>query len=142
MNEHFIKNIKIEKFKCFENFKAKGFSRVNLITGKNNVGKTAFMEACFLLSNSFNIFKSHGYNSRKGALGIDRDWFHFEIVKLMLEVQQNISGQTSRIIAQYWSHLSTYRDSLSHDSIIGDTFMNQRSKISFTSFFGNIVFPK
>ncbi|OIR25478.1 AAA family ATPase [Bathymodiolus thermophilus thioautotrophic gill symbiont] len=95
MNEHFIKNIKIEKFKCFENFKAKGFSRVNLITGKNNVGKTAFMEACFLLSNSFNIFKSHnGYNSRKGALGIDRDWFHFELVKLMLEVQQNRGGYT------------------------------------------------
>ena len=48
MNEHFIKNIEIKNFKCFENFKAEGFGRVNLIGGKNNVGKTAFMEACFL----------------------------------------------------------------------------------------------
>jgi len=48
MNEHFIKNIEIKNFKCFEDFKAEGFGRVNLIGGKNNVGKTAFMEACFL----------------------------------------------------------------------------------------------
>jgi AAA15 family ATPase/GTPase len=30
------------------NFEADGFARVNLITGKNNVGKTAFMEACYI----------------------------------------------------------------------------------------------
>jgi AAA15 family ATPase/GTPase len=48
MNKHFIKNIEIKNFKCFENFKAEGFGRVNLIGGKNNVGKTAFMEACYL----------------------------------------------------------------------------------------------
>jgi len=48
MSEHFIKNIEIRNFKCFEDFKAEGFGRVNLIGGKNNVGKTAFMEACYL----------------------------------------------------------------------------------------------
>jgi len=48
MQEHFIKNIEIKNFKCFENFKAEGFGRVNLIGGKNNVGKTAFMEAAYV----------------------------------------------------------------------------------------------
>ncbi len=48
MDEHFITEIEIENFKCFENFKASGFKRVNLIGGKNNVGKTAFMEACYI----------------------------------------------------------------------------------------------
>jgi len=48
MNDHFIKNIEIKNFKCFENFKAEGFGRVNLIGGKNNVGKTAFMEAIYV----------------------------------------------------------------------------------------------
>jgi len=48
MNDHFIKNIEIKNFKCFEDFKAEGFGRVNLIGGKNNVGKTAFMEACWI----------------------------------------------------------------------------------------------
>jgi AAA15 family ATPase/GTPase len=53
--EHFIKNIEIKNFKCFENFKAEGFGRVNLIGGKNNVGKTAFMEAVCINVYSTNI---------------------------------------------------------------------------------------
>jgi AAA15 family ATPase/GTPase len=48
MSEHFIREIEIKKFKCFEDFRAEGFGRVNLIGGKNNVGKTAFMEAIYL----------------------------------------------------------------------------------------------
>jgi len=55
MSEHFIKNIEIKKFKCFEDFKAEGFGRVNLIGGKNNVGKTAFMEAVYISSSKNNI---------------------------------------------------------------------------------------
>ncbi len=64
MNEHFIKNIEIKNFKCFKDFKAKGFKRVNLIGGKNNVGKTAFMEACYVNSNSigFQDFLTTLYN--------------------------------------------------------------------------------
>ena len=45
MSEHFIKEIEIKNYKLFKDFKAEGFGRVNLIGGKNNVGKTAFMEA-------------------------------------------------------------------------------------------------
>ncbi len=52
MSEHFIKNIEIKNFKCFEDFKAEGFGRVNLIGGKNNVGKTAFMESVYVNINS------------------------------------------------------------------------------------------
>jgi AAA15 family ATPase/GTPase len=48
MSEHFIKDIEIKNYKCFKDFKAKGFGRVNLIGGANNVGKTAFMEACYI----------------------------------------------------------------------------------------------
>jgi AAA15 family ATPase/GTPase len=55
MNDHFIKNIEIKNFKCFENFKAEGFGRVNLIGGKNNVGKTAFMEAVYISNSKKNL---------------------------------------------------------------------------------------
>ena len=48
MSKHYVKNIDIIKFKCFENFSSSGFSRVNLISGKNNIGKTAFMEAVYI----------------------------------------------------------------------------------------------
>jgi AAA15 family ATPase/GTPase len=65
MSEHFIKEIEIKNYKLFEDFKASGFGRVNLIGGKNNVGKTAFMEALFVASDKNNlkqIIKSR-YNS-------------------------------------------------------------------------------
>ena len=55
MNEHFINRIEIKNFKCFEDFKAEGFGRVNLIGGKNNIGKTALMEACYVNVHSQNI---------------------------------------------------------------------------------------
>ncbi|RKZ91123.1 MAG: hypothetical protein DRR19_08085 [Candidatus Parabeggiatoa sp. nov. 1] len=54
MNEDFITEIEIKNFKCFEDFKANGFKRVNLIVGKNNVGKTALMEACWIYERNKN----------------------------------------------------------------------------------------
>jgi AAA15 family ATPase/GTPase len=55
MSKHFIKDIEIKNFKCFEDFRAEGFGRVNLIGGKNNVGKTAFMESLYIFVNGFTI---------------------------------------------------------------------------------------
>jgi len=48
MSDHFLTDIEIKDFKCFKQFKIEGLQRVNLIAGKNNVGKTALMEACFV----------------------------------------------------------------------------------------------
>jgi len=45
-----IKKITIENFRCFDKLKVVGFERVNLISGKNNAGKTALLEAIFLNS--------------------------------------------------------------------------------------------
>lgn len=57
MSEHFIKYIDIESYKCFQNFSAQDFKRVNLIAGKNNIGKTAFLES--LLLNILGIKATH-----------------------------------------------------------------------------------
>lgn len=38
----------IKNFRCFEDFRIDSLDRVNLITGLNNVGKTALLEAIFL----------------------------------------------------------------------------------------------
>ena len=45
-----IKKITIENFRCFDKLRVLGFERVNLISGKNNAGKTALLEAIFLNS--------------------------------------------------------------------------------------------
>ncbi len=50
LQNKFINNIKIIGYKCFDNFEAGGFQKVNLIGGLNNVGKTAFIEACCLMA--------------------------------------------------------------------------------------------
>ena len=55
MSDHFLNWIEIKEFKCFKEFKASGFKRVNLIGGKNNIGKTAFMEACFINVHSVSV---------------------------------------------------------------------------------------
>lgn len=42
-----IQNISIENFRCFDKTEIKGFSRINVITGKNNSGKTCLLEALY-----------------------------------------------------------------------------------------------
>jgi len=55
MDGHFLTDIAIKQFKCFSDFQASGFKRVNLIGGKNNIGKTALLEACFINVHSESI---------------------------------------------------------------------------------------
>jgi len=43
-----IKDIEIIEYKCFKNLKLEGLSKINIITGGNNVGKTALLEALFI----------------------------------------------------------------------------------------------
>lgn len=89
MQNNFINKIEIQNFKCFQELEVDNLKRVNLIGGKNNIGKTAFLEACYLLSNSFNIFKSDlSYQVNTGSR-LDRHWFHFEIIKLLISIKQN-----------------------------------------------------
>ncbi|WP_017714004.1 AAA family ATPase [Prochlorothrix hollandica] len=45
-----LKKIHIQRFRCFENLQVHPFSRLNLIGGKNNAGKTALLEALFFLT--------------------------------------------------------------------------------------------
>lgn len=43
-----IKEVLIQNFKCFKKLTIPEFGRINLITGRNNVGKTSLLEALFL----------------------------------------------------------------------------------------------
>lgn len=78
-----MKEIKIQNFKCFTDFKASSFKRVNLITGTNNSGKTALLEAIYLLhatndKNSFidvfkNILKNRMTQYKDMIYGLSQD---------------------------------------------------------------------
>lgn len=91
MDNNFIKNIEIKKYKCFNNFKADGFKRINLIGGKNNIGKTAFLEACYIYNNSFDIIRTEkDYEIKKSSelLNSNREYLNFKILELMLFIEQ------------------------------------------------------
>ena len=89
MQRNFINKIDIQNFKCFKNLEVNDVKRINLVGGKNNIGKTAFLEACYLLSNSFNIFKSDSNYTTNTGSPLNRDRFHFEIIKLLISLKQN-----------------------------------------------------
>ncbi|MDR1971114.1 MAG: AAA family ATPase [Treponema sp.] len=48
------RSLKITNFRAINSLEADDFKRVNLITGKNNCGKTTFLEALFLISGMSN----------------------------------------------------------------------------------------
>lgn len=56
MSNH-IENLKISNFKCFKDLEVSNIGRVNLIGGKNNVGKTAFLEAVELFASSSKAYE-------------------------------------------------------------------------------------
>jgi len=81
MKEHFIKTASFKNFKCFEELEVENLKRVNLIAGKNNIGKTAFMEGVELIVSSkdtiglsFNIFEM--IKRRQSSIKDDR---YFEL---------------------------------------------------------------
>lgn len=66
MNKHYLTEITINKFKGFTSFKVNSLKRVNLIGGKNNIGKTSFMEASYInvTSTDINFLASALYNMK------------------------------------------------------------------------------
>lgn len=46
-----IRDLRIKGYRCFEDFSMDGLTRVNLLVGNNNSGKTSFLEAIYLLVN-------------------------------------------------------------------------------------------
>ncbi|MFH1859408.1 MAG: AAA family ATPase [bacterium] len=74
---------RIKNFRCFEELGLENIQRVNLVTGLNNVGKTALLEALFLhcgganpeLANRLNIFRGYsGGNSFKASQAANLLW--------------------------------------------------------------------
>lgn len=61
-----LQTINIQNFRGFKNLECKDLSRINLIVGKNNVGKTAFLEALFLFFGRQNPGLVININGRRG----------------------------------------------------------------------------
>ena len=49
-----LTSLNIQNFRCFSDVTVESLKHINLIVGRNNVGKTTFLEAVFLLSGGYN----------------------------------------------------------------------------------------
>jgi AAA15 family ATPase/GTPase len=66
MSELHLDSLEIKNFRCFEHLTIEKLGRVNLIVGKNSVGKTALLEAIRIFANRGNpsiIFDILGYRN-------------------------------------------------------------------------------
>ncbi len=59
-------SLAIKHFRGLDNVKLDGLSHVNVISGKNNVGKTALLEAVFLYSGAYNPALAMTLNANRG----------------------------------------------------------------------------
>ena len=91
-----ISFIEIENFKTFDKLKIDGFKRVNLISGKNNLGKTALLEALNLNASSIdinNLFMSIKDVLNKINNNIEIDFFKQNTTNLSIKTDLILSSK-------------------------------------------------
>ncbi len=87
-----LDNFEINEYKCFKDFKIDNLSQINIVSGKNNVGKTAFLELVSIIENSqdLRLFKSNITSIFEARdLDIDDINRYFENINLMIKTFDN-----------------------------------------------------
>ena len=99
----------IENFRLFDHLKVEPLARVNLIAGENNVGKTALLEALWMLSRPSAALDAPRAIRRRGVRGHEQDelfeslFFNYNIdlpVKLKAENQSGCDGVSLTMACQ------------------------------------------
>ena len=65
-----ITQVEIENFKLFQNIQLSNIQRINLISGRNNIGKSSILEALFLYMDHTSFDSFSKLNGFRGASGI------------------------------------------------------------------------
>jgi AAA15 family ATPase/GTPase len=68
-----LKSLKINNFRCFEEFDLPQLGRVNLLVGKNNGGKTSVLEAVHILTSPNNIESFSDVMKYRGEYSINKE---------------------------------------------------------------------
>jgi len=63
---HWVESLSVQHFRGFSSLRLDGLGRINLVTGYNNVGKTALLEALFLSSGQLSINSVLTLNQLRG----------------------------------------------------------------------------
>jgi AAA15 family ATPase/GTPase len=77
-----IKSIEISQFRGIKQLEVSGFSRINLIVGDNNSGKTTFLEAIQLLFAEANLRSVNSIVRQRTVLKNQNDSFYVSFINL------------------------------------------------------------
>ncbi|GAA5529725.1 AAA family ATPase [Herpetosiphon gulosus] len=104
-NELQLKSLIIQNFRGFENFQINQLGRVNLIVGKNNVGKTSLLEAILLYANRgsgvtiYDILKDRDEHRLLGSMQDDESSYEeFFALKNLFFGREDFTDSTKTIV--------------------------------------------
>jgi AAA15 family ATPase/GTPase len=118
-----IEDIEITNFRCFDRLKVSGCRRINLISGKNNVGKTALLEAIFLNSTPikdtvFLLCDLRRESSKFSEVLPGKMWGNFffqQEIKSSCSIETIFDGVSSKIVTLNIGHEQSISDFLDLD---------------------------
>jgi AAA15 family ATPase/GTPase len=101
-----IEDIEINNFRCFDRLKVSGCKRLNLISGKNNVGKTALLESILLNSKpivdtivSISDLRRESIHFRRELLGkIWSNLFCQQNIEAICSIETIFNDRSSKIV--------------------------------------------
>src|SRR5262249_38931703 len=98
-----FRTIRIQNFRTFHLLRAEGLAKINLITGKNGTGKTAFLEALFLNAGATNTSLCLSLENFRGTLAFSalddsvfRNLFHRFSVARPIEILAEWLGPSDK----------------------------------------------
>ncbi len=106
-------SFKIENFRGFDHLELDDLARINLIAGKNNVGKTSLLEAIFINTGHFNyeVLRRKRSNGKNPSQLSSASLFHNLEVKKHLTIDSCIDGATGREVEiSYYENINDLSD--------------------------------
>ena len=94
-----LENIDIIEYKCFKEFKLNDFKRINIISGGNNVGKTALLEA-FYIAYSTNDLLDDISTIAKNRNSSKENFIHF-VKKFNYKLSSNLYALAFEVKTKY-----------------------------------------
>lgn len=92
-----LESLKIQNFRVFNNLELNGFSKINVLLGENNSGKTSVLESIFLLSGMSNPQLALTINLMR-KISFDKNALKYVFHNLEMTNRPSISGSFSKNI--------------------------------------------
>jgi AAA15 family ATPase/GTPase len=94
-----LESLSLKNFRGFDSLEIDGFSKINVLLGKNNCGKTSILEAIFLLSGMANPQLVLNINAMRG-IPVNKEALRYFFHNFDTEEQPLISGKISGNISR------------------------------------------